>query len=61
MSEYFFIVPVVFGWLMFLSAVFQYVFYRKNNRYSKKYSAIFVVFCVLWVVSSVVWAIFRNL
>lgn len=61
MSEYFFIIPVILGWLMFLSVFLQYVFYRKNSCYSKKYSIIFAVFSILWVVSLAVWTVFRNL
>lgn len=60
MSEYFFLFPVVLGWLMLLSALLQYAFYLKNRAFSKKYKTLFIVIFVLWLASLAVWTFLRN-
>lgn len=61
MTEYFFILPVVLGWLMVISAVLQYIFYLKNKTFSRKYKLIFIIVLVLWLISLGIWTFVRNL
>lgn len=61
MGESFFIIPTVLGWLMFFSAILQYFYFLKYRGFSKKYKWIFAVTLILWIISLIVWAYFRNL
>ena len=61
MTEYFFILPVVLGWLMVISAILQYFFYLKNKTFSRKYKLIFIIILVLWLISLGIWTFVRNL
>lgn len=56
-----FLLPVISGWLLFISAVAQYVFYLKKRKLSKKISRAFFILLALWIIFLFVWAVFRNI
>lgn len=60
MTEYFFIIPVLTGWIMFILAIMQYFFHRKHGLCSKKLKILFIIAFITWVLALGAWTFFRN-
>lgn len=59
--DYFFILPVLPGMVLFLLCTFLYYDYYKKQLFNQKIIHYIVIVAVIWVVCLVAWGILRNI
>ncbi|MDF2686740.1 MAG: hypothetical protein K0S55_1923 [Clostridia bacterium] len=59
--DYFFLLPVIPGMILFLLCTNLYYDYYKNHIFNKKIIRIIVIIAVIWAVCLCIWGILRNI